>query len=178
MPESVCLPCISEINRCYTFKIKCQSSNNALLQLLNDSNGTEEITSDMPTRKIKKFVTHDIDKYNREAILYSVKEMDPQLEEMVEEPEEFMQETEGLVHESEDIAPKSEEIYDPLEENAEYVLTSKDDQNIRVINEVKKHPCLYNRFYNRRYKNNPKRSRAWHRISRAVKLPGKYKFIV
>lgn len=37
MPEKVCLSCISEINRCYVFKIKCESSNKTLRQLLPDA---------------------------------------------------------------------------------------------------------------------------------------------
>ncbi|XP_019891445.1 zinc finger protein Xfin isoform X2 [Musca domestica] len=36
MPEKVCLSCASEINRCYVFKIKCESSNKTLRQLLPD----------------------------------------------------------------------------------------------------------------------------------------------
>uniref|UniRef100_A0A1I8NQ46 Protein krueppel n=2 Tax=Stomoxys calcitrans TaxID=35570 RepID=A0A1I8NQ46_STOCA len=34
MPEKICLSCISEINRCYVFKVKCESSDNTLRQLL------------------------------------------------------------------------------------------------------------------------------------------------
>lgn len=34
MPAKVCLSCISEINHCYSFKLKCESSNRTLRQLL------------------------------------------------------------------------------------------------------------------------------------------------
>ncbi|XP_075145031.1 uncharacterized protein LOC142220052 [Haematobia irritans] len=36
MPEKICLSCISEINRSYVFKIKCESSDKTLRQLLPD----------------------------------------------------------------------------------------------------------------------------------------------
>ncbi|XP_055902352.1 zinc finger protein ZFP2-like [Eupeodes corollae] len=35
LPEKVCLMCISEINRCFSFKIKCENSDRTLRQLLN-----------------------------------------------------------------------------------------------------------------------------------------------
>ncbi|XP_017103615.2 zinc finger protein 436 [Drosophila bipectinata] len=34
LPERVCLGCLSEINHCYTFKIKCENSSRTLRQLL------------------------------------------------------------------------------------------------------------------------------------------------
>lgn len=37
MPEKACLQCISEINRCFMFKIKCENSNRTLRQLLPEA---------------------------------------------------------------------------------------------------------------------------------------------
>ncbi|XP_017057648.1 zinc finger protein 570 [Drosophila ficusphila] len=37
LPEKVCLSCLSEINHCYTFKIKCENSSRTLRQLLPDA---------------------------------------------------------------------------------------------------------------------------------------------
>ncbi|XP_067635273.1 zinc finger protein ZFP2 [Eurosta solidaginis] len=37
LPERVCLSCISEINRCYSFKLKCENSCKTLRQLLPDA---------------------------------------------------------------------------------------------------------------------------------------------
>lgn len=34
LPERVCLSCISEINRCYSFKLKCENSSKTLQQLI------------------------------------------------------------------------------------------------------------------------------------------------
>ncbi|XP_054746020.1 zinc finger protein 182-like [Anastrepha obliqua] len=43
LPEKVCLSCISEINRCYSFKLKCENSNRTLRQVVPDA-PPEEIT--------------------------------------------------------------------------------------------------------------------------------------
>ncbi|CAD6991516.1 zinc finger protein 354A [Ceratitis capitata] len=37
LPEKVCLACISEINRCYSFKLKCENSSRTLRQLVPDA---------------------------------------------------------------------------------------------------------------------------------------------
>ncbi|XP_017488772.1 PREDICTED: zinc finger protein 62 homolog isoform X2 [Rhagoletis zephyria] len=37
LPEKVCLSCISEINRCYSFKLKCENSFKTLRQLVPDA---------------------------------------------------------------------------------------------------------------------------------------------
>lgn len=37
LPEKVCLSCISEINRCYSFKLKCENSCRTLRQLVPDA---------------------------------------------------------------------------------------------------------------------------------------------
>ncbi|KAI8045761.1 zinc finger protein 436 [Drosophila gunungcola] len=34
LPEKVCISCLGEVNRCYTFKIKCENSSRTLRQLL------------------------------------------------------------------------------------------------------------------------------------------------
>lgn len=44
MPEKVCLTCISEINRCYSFKIKCDNSENTLRQLLKIPYESKQLT--------------------------------------------------------------------------------------------------------------------------------------
>lgn len=48
MPEKACLQCISEINRCYMFKIKCENSNRTLRQLLPDA--IKEPVDDVPRK--------------------------------------------------------------------------------------------------------------------------------
>ncbi|XP_030374574.1 zinc finger protein 436 [Scaptodrosophila lebanonensis] len=45
LPKKVCLSCISEINHCYSFKLKCENSNRTLHQLLPNANAWPEDTS-------------------------------------------------------------------------------------------------------------------------------------
>ncbi|KAI9577116.1 zinc finger protein 354B [Glossina fuscipes] len=44
LPERVCLSCISEINRCYSFKLKCENSSKTLQQLIPNAKGLPDVT--------------------------------------------------------------------------------------------------------------------------------------
>ncbi|XP_011190952.1 zinc finger protein 182 [Zeugodacus cucurbitae] len=58
LPEKVCLTCISEINRCYSFKLKCENSCRTLRQLVPDAppEETEEEVSKIKVVQVNKFV--------------------------------------------------------------------------------------------------------------------------
>ncbi|XP_055852440.1 zinc finger protein ZFP2 [Episyrphus balteatus] len=59
MPEKVCITCISEINRCYSFKMKCDNSDRTLRQLLNISNKDKLVI--LPKLKTKQKMEYSID---------------------------------------------------------------------------------------------------------------------
>lgn len=162
MPKWMCLSCIREINRCYAFKIKCENSNNNLLQLLHESDGTDEIISEMATRNGEECATNAIDKFKKETIDFTVQEIDEQLKEFESDPEESTQRN----------APKFNDMYDPLEADSK-TFRARDFQDIDLINAVKQHQCIYN-TEDRDYKSYPKRRRAWQKISKEVKMPGRY----
>ncbi|KAH8369236.1 hypothetical protein KR009_005188 [Drosophila setifemur] len=51
LPEKVCLGCLSEINHCYTFKIKCENSSRTLRQLLPNAlpeEPEEKVSANLP----------------------------------------------------------------------------------------------------------------------------------
>ncbi|XP_014085458.2 zinc finger protein 420 [Bactrocera oleae] len=58
LPEKVCLSCISEINRCYSFKLKCENSCRTLRQLVPDAppEETEEKLSKVKVVQVNKCV--------------------------------------------------------------------------------------------------------------------------
>ncbi|XP_073819208.1 uncharacterized protein [Musca autumnalis] len=61
MPEKVCLSCISEINRCYVFKIKIENSNKTLRQMLMLPDVTMECESSLEKKSARDIETQTDD---------------------------------------------------------------------------------------------------------------------
>ncbi|XP_064553381.1 zinc finger protein ZFP2 [Drosophila montana] len=148
LPARVCLSCISEINHCYSFKLKCESSNRTLRQLLPNALPEEP---DQPSTEAKSAVatsessvqTNAVSTATAEAQTDGVATSDAAQNTSIEQPtllanEPLIDEVEGQEEEEYDYEFTEEQETDetPTKASAENIILHVEKDNIKFETEM------------------------------------------
>lgn len=152
MPGRVCLSCISEINHCYSFKLKCESSNRTLRQLLPNAL-PEESDQLLPSAAKIPVSTSDssaqtdaVATVSSEAQTYEVEKADAEQNTSTEE--QSKEHATAVIEEDEEQEGQEEEEYDyefteeqeteetPSKANAENIILHVEKDNIKFETEM------------------------------------------